>query len=827
MMKFKNELKRGFSMTVALAMCMGSLQVTALADDGENASGSDTASVSSDTAGNDAGAGESGAGESGAGESGAGESGADTDTGSNESSSTESKKETVSDTGRVEGETSTTTERDEEGRVTQEETTKTDSQTIITTETDTTITTETKTETETDPEELGDREQTKTEQGKPETIVDKENSASSEAVKDNLQVSFGVSADEELNNVKDQLPEGVEGVVNKYEINKDGIVAGLKNDADKSKGDKETELKTQGYKPVDGGWEKPILDNGKEVGKETVKVEVVEVKNDKGEIVGYKTVKTTTTTKYGEDYKVTEDTTEGQELSFERPEEATSSTEGPTLGVEFEENHTSTVVPETVPEGATAITDENGNTIGYTIETTIETTDPETGVTTTETRNEDVYFQVTETEVIGKTEKTDTEVFVSEDKIEGTVTETREDTVTVETITDEYILDVSQDTLDVTLGMHKVTEVEGNEHGFTVRLNESSHEVASWDDKDVLKVVDQFRKQFSENEFNEACIAGANINVTQNVCDSNGYNGTLKLNFKFNQSQLDAGIFRLEVTDEEGTKTYKIGKNEMGDFHKGFEDNGDGTQTFTLGNVGSSSDITIRLVGKMSMGDYEDENLGKIGIDQYFNYKTKVEVEIKEAKAKVETKQTEKTEKRKDTLTFERDKTITGTRTETVTTKTEVTTTETVNSWRTDSSSSYTYASAPVPAPDPTPTTPGDGPANNNTNNVVVADPDVPLAEIPETEVPLAEIPETEVPLAKIPDMEVPLADAPVEMDIPDEAVPMADVPAEVVIVDDAVPLADVPKTGDTSDIWYAAAVLSLGGWMLVSGRKREEEEDA
>ena len=41
---------------------------------------------------------------------------------------------------------------------------------------------------------------------------------------------------------------------------------------------------------------------------------------------------------------------------------------------------------------------------------------------------------------------------------------------------------------------------------------------------------------------------------------------------------------------------------------------------------------------------------------------------------------------------------------------------------------------------DNTPTTPGDGPANNNTNNVVVADPDVPLAEIPETEVPLAEM---------------------------------------------------------------------------------------
>lgn len=818
MMKFKNELKRGFSMTVALAMCMGSLQVTALADDGENASGSDTASVSSDTAGNDAGAGESGAGESGAGESGAAESGADTDTGSNESSSTESKKETVSDTGRVEGETSTTTERDEEGRVTQEETTKTDSQTIITTETDTTITTETKTET--DPEELGDREQTKTEQGKPETITDKVNSTSSEAVKDNLQVSFGVSAGDELNNVKDQLLEGEGGVVNKYEINKDGIVAGLKNDADKSKGDKETELETQGYTPVDGGWEKPILDNGKEVGKETVKVEVVEVKNDKGEIVGYKTVKTTTTTKYGE-YNVTEDTTKGQELSFERPEEAESSKEGSISDVKFDENHTSEVVPETVPEGATAITDENGNTIGYTIETTIETTDPETGVTTTETRNEDVYFQVTETEVIGKTEKTDTEVFVSEDKIEGTVTETREDTVTVETITDEYILDVSQDTLDVTLGMDTVTEVDGtNDHnGFTVRVDNSNDEVASWVDKKVLDLVGKVKDEFSKDEFNEACIAGANINVTQNVCDSNGYKGTLELNFKFNQNQLDNGIFRLEVTDGNETKRYQIGKNEMNQYCEGFKVNPDGTQTFTLGEVGSSSNITIRLVGKMSMGDFDvtygDGTQSKIGVDQYFNYETKIKVDIKEAKAGVKAKETEKTEGRKDTLTFERDKTITGTRTETVTTKTEVTTTKTVNSWRTDSSSSYTYASAPVPAPDPTPTTPGDGPANNNTNNVVVADPDVPLAEIPETEVPLAEIP----------DMEVPLADAPVEMDIPDEAVPMADVPAEVVIVDDAVPLADVPKTGDTSDIWYAAAVLSLGGWMLVSGRKREEED--
>ena len=59
----------------------------------------------------------------------------------------------------------------------------------------------------------------------------------------------------------------------------------------------------------------------------------------------------------------------------------------------------------------------------------------------------------------------------------------------------------------------------------------------------------------------------------------------------------------------------------------------------------------------MSMGDFDvtygDGTQSKIGVDQYFNYETKVKVEIKEAKAEVETKQTEKTEKRKDTLTFD------------------------------------------------------------------------------------------------------------------------------------------------------------------------------
>jgi len=45
-----------------------------------------------------------------------------------------------------------------------------------------------------------------------------------------------------------------------------------------------------------------------------------------------------------------------------------------------------------------------------------------------------------------------------------------------------------------------------------------------------------------------------------------------------------------------------------------------------------------------------------------------------------------------------------------------------------------------------------------------------------------------------------------------------------VFIPDEEVPLADAPKTGDLTGIWAALSALSLGGFGLLS-RKRKEEE--
>jgi LPXTG-motif cell wall-anchored protein len=92
-----------------------------------------------------------------------------------------------------------------------------------------------------------------------------------------------------------------------------------------------------------------------------------------------------------------------------------------------------------------------------------------------------------------------------------------------------------------------------------------------------------------------------------------------------------------------------------------------------------------------------------------------------------------------------------------------------------------------------------------------IEDPDVPLSqqpddtELPDGDVPLAELPEDDVPLAELPEDDVPLAELP----------------------EDDVPLASAPKTGDTSMVWLAAAILSACGllWLVVfdgKGRKKE-----
>lgn len=64
-------------------------------------------------------------------------------------------------------------------------------------------------------------------------------------------------------------------------------------------------------------------------------------------------------------------------------------------------------------------------------------------------------------------------------------------------------------------------------------------------------------------------------------------------------------------------------------------------------------------------------------------------------------------------------------------------------------------------------------------------------------------------------------------MDIFDENVPLAEAPEELEIPEEEVPLADVPKTGDLSNGWYGALVLSAAGLVCLTAlerRKRDEE---
>lgn len=64
-----------------------------------------------------------------------------------------------------------------------------------------------------------------------------------------------------------------------------------------------------------------------------------------------------------------------------------------------------------------------------------------------------------------------------------------------------------------------------------------------------------------------------------------------------------------------------------------------------------------------------------------------------------------------------------------------------------------------------------------------------------------------------VPAEEVPMAN------IPDEEVPMANIP------DEDVPMVGVPQTGDFSMAWCAAAMLSVIGLVVLTFKKREENE--
>lgn len=809
MMKFKNELKRGFSMTVALAMCMGSLQVTALADEtpdtgviSNGGSSSDAASDVSEGSGtaSDVSEGSDTASEAAETSTGVTDTGVSVEVGEKttvenaDGSTTETTTATGTDKNdnKVDIETSTTTKETEEGTET------TDSIKV-------TITDEGERVEVTDPNkevlaptEKEDMEKTNSDK--------KEDFELGQEVKVEGWVGNGAQ-----NNTVTEVKGG--------KVNYEELAKKLKPDT-KDWGEEKTDSEGKTYWEKQGEKENQII--RKTIVEITKEVEEADGKS-KTVVIGYKTITETITTNAGAKYTETERNPldpdasdaslppvnmEGNEKpgdvatkvpAPEKPVEGTV-VDGETItSVVDNEDGSYTVTYEKVTGEpvSTPRVDENGNPVlDENGEQIVDLVYP------TETRTETVLYET------------------SEDTYQVEVKEERKDEVIIETVVDENRVDFDQDTLDLELKLETEDKSEIKAPDENIELPENFIEEMKGQ-KDYL----------DKNIINMNFLAGTTVTVTQSKSGSNAYSADATIKLNLNKSQLNKD-FVLTVNGTAYRFSEDAIRNEADKILE-FDENGN-VKDIRLEGI-HTGPIDLQLTGKQEFR-FTAEDLGwgdctssPFPLDNHVDLTARIQVTITEIKGDKVYEQFKGSENAEETKTFKRTDTVTESESTLTTTVTDVaagtkndTTTQPVpddgneddgnNNEDDDNNNNEDDGNNNN---DNTPTTPGDGPANNNTNNVVVADPDVPLAEIPETEVPLAEIP----------DMEVPLADAPVEMDIPDEAVPMADVPAEVVIVDDAVPLADVPKTGDTSDIWYAAAVLSLGGWMLVSGRKREEED--
>ena len=121
----------------------------------------------------------------------------------------------------------------------------------------------------------------------------------------------------------------------------------------------------------------------------------------------------------------------------------------------------------------------------------------------------------------------------------------------------------------------------------------------------------------------------------------------------------------------------------------------------------------------------------------------------------------------------------------------------------------------PNPTPNPGPGTGGNGGNGGGTGGTGGAG----ETEIPEEEPPLSDEPEVEIP-----EEDPPLNDEP-EVEVPEEDPPLSDEP-EVEIPEEDPPLADVPETGDNSGIWMVTSAMSAAGLIvLVLAGKRKDEE--
>ncbi len=812
MMKFKNELKRGFSMTVALAMCMGSLQVTALADEtpdtgvisngGSSSDAASDVSEGSDTA-SDVSEGSDTASEAAETSTGVTDIGVSVEVGEKttvenaDGSTTETTTATGTDKNdnKVDIETSTTTKETEEGTET------TDSIKV-------TITDEGERVEDPDPNkevlaptEKEDMEQTNSDK--------KEDFELGQEVKVEGWVGNGL----QHNTTEDLKSQGVD-----Y----GKLVEKLKPDT-KDWGEEKTDSEGKTY------WEKQGEKENQIIRKTIVEI-TKEVKEADGKsktvVIGYKTITETITTNAGAEYTETERNPLDPDASLppvnmegnEEPGDVATKVPAPEKPVEG-----------TVVDGETITSVVDNEDGSYTVTYEKVTGEPvstprvdENGNPVLDENGEQIVDLVYPTET-----RTETVLYeTSEDTYQVEVKEERKDEVIIETVVDENRVDFDQDTLDFdqdSLDLELKLETEDKSE---IKAPDENIELP----ENFIEEMKGLKDYLDKNIINMNFLAGTTVTVTQSKSGSNAYSADATIKLNLNKSQLNKD-FVLTVNGTAYRFSEDAIRNEADKILE-FDENGN-VKDIRLEGI-HTGPIDLQLTGKQEFG-FTAEDLGwgdctssPFPLDNHVDLTARIQVTITEIKGDKVYEQFKGSENEEETKTFKRTDTVTESESTLTTTVTDVaagtkndTTTQPVpddgneddgNNNEDDGNNNEDDGNNNN---DNTPTTPGDGPANNNTNNVVVADPDVPLAEIPETEVPLAEIP----------DMEVPLADAPVEMDIPDEAVPLADVPAEVVIVDDAVPLADVPKTGDTSDIWYAAAVLSLGGWMLVSGRKREEED--
>ena len=812
MMKFKNELKRGFSMTVALAMCMGSLQVTALADEtpdtgvisngGSSSDAASDVSEGSDTA-SDVSEGSDTASEAAETSTGVTDTGVSVEVGEKttvenaDGSTTETTTATGTDKNdnKVDIETSTTTKETEEGTET------TDSIKV-------TITDEGERVEDPDPNkevlaptEKEDMEQTNSDK--------KEDFELGQEVKVEGWVGNGL----QHNTTEDLKSQGVD-----Y----GKLVEKLKPDT-KDWGEEKTDSEGKTY------WEKQGEKENQIIRKTIVEI-TKEVKEADGKsktvVIGYKTITETITTNAGAEYTETERNPLDPDASLppvnmegnEEPGDVATKVPAPEKPVEG-----------TVVDGETITSVVDNEDGSYTVTYEKVTGEPvstprvdENGNPVLDENGEQIVDLVYPTET-----RTETVLYeTSEDTYQVEVKEERKDEVIIETVVDENRVDFDQDTLDFdqdSLDLELKLETEDKSE---IKAPDENIELP----ENFIEEMKGLKDYLDKNIINMNFLAGTTVTVTQSKSGSNAYSADATIKLNLNKSQLNKD-FVLTVNGTAYRFSEDAIRNEADKILE-FDENGN-VKDIRLEGIHTGT-IDLQLTGKQEFR-FTAEDLGwgdctssPFPLDNHVDLTARIQVTITEIKGDKVYEQFKGSENEEETKTFKRTDTVTESESTLTTTVTDVaagtkndTTTQPVpddgneddgNNNEDDGDNNEDDGNNNN---DNTPTTPGDGPANNNTNNVVVADPDVPLAEIPETEVPLAEIP----------DMEVPLADAPVEMDIPDEAVPMADVPAEVVIVDDAVPLADVPKTGDTSDIWYAAAVLSLGGWMLVSGRKREEED--